>query len=294
MFYPRNLNIFEKQLFTFHKNVIQNQNYNHIVQNIQQFTANLQQYYGYSAWKFILDQQNSHKIGSWFLAGGSVVGCINDNFSGNDSNSDVDFFSIKTTHSKFQTNVTNIIEKLQHKYNNITVITNGSYGIVINIYLQTQRQSLKLQFIYCTANLTPFIILHQFDLDCCQIGFTGTEILCTHAFTQAWNSRTMIHYSFRKKFNKKQIKRIKKYTKRGFHCIVPRITPNITPRRCKTNRDYYGLKMQLLQLIHHFNKQKFQRFQKSSDNQQLNNFTTQNLIELFKISTQTKTITYKN
>ncbi|CAF4431927.1 unnamed protein product [Rotaria magnacalcarata] len=64
-------------------------------------------------------------------------------------------------------------------------------------------------------------ILHNFDMDICQVVFTGNKIISTFSFLQALATRSFIVYSLHAESPKHLCTRIAKYCNRGFDLLVP-------------------------------------------------------------------------
>lgn len=81
----------------------------------------------------------------------------------------------------------------------------------------------QFQFIWIGEGYKPWSILHIFDLDCCQIGFDGKNVLSTFAFLQSITTNTMINYKLLNNsfMINTFLPRTQKYSNRGFELIVP-------------------------------------------------------------------------
>ncbi|CAF3044652.1 unnamed protein product [Rotaria socialis] len=64
-------------------------------------------------------------------------------------------------------------------------------------------------------------ILHNFDMDICQVAYTGNKIICTFAFMQAMATKSFITYSLHGETSKNVCTRIAKYCRRGFTLLEP-------------------------------------------------------------------------
>ena len=83
----------------------------------------------------------------------------------------------------------------------------------------------KLQFIWTTRDHDKWTILaNMFDLDCCQCGFDGNNVLCSYAFIQSINTQSMINYKLTNNAAMRNnfLPRTQKYYQRGFDLLVPK------------------------------------------------------------------------
>ncbi|CAF3285241.1 unnamed protein product [Rotaria sp. Silwood2] len=64
-------------------------------------------------------------------------------------------------------------------------------------------------------------ILHNFDMDICQVAFTGDKIVSTFPFLQALATKSFIVYSLHARSPKHLCTRIAKYCNRGFNLLEP-------------------------------------------------------------------------
>eukprot|EP01084_Bolivina_argentea_P036142 66906_1 len=78
-------------------------------------------------------------------------------------------------------NLIRLLREIKHKHK-LKCIQNG----------ETSWQ--KLQFIHICKGYNPWSILHVFDIDACQVGFDGNDVLSTYAFVESINTNTMINY----------------------------------------------------------------------------------------------------
>ncbi|CAF4705188.1 unnamed protein product, partial [Rotaria sp. Silwood2] len=63
-------------------------------------------------------------------------------------------------------------------------------------------------------------ILHNFDMDICQVAFTGDKVVSTFPFLQALATKSFIVYSLHARSSKHVCTRIAKYCHRGFNLLV--------------------------------------------------------------------------
>eukprot|EP01084_Bolivina_argentea_P303283 523579_1 len=88
---------------------------------------------------------------------------------------------------------------------------------------QNSQNWQQLQFIHISEVSKPWSVLHVFDLDCCQVGFDGHNVLSTHAFMQSINTQTLLNYKFINNIHLQDLftERTRKYCHRGFNVISP-------------------------------------------------------------------------
>ncbi|CAF1687666.1 unnamed protein product, partial [Adineta ricciae] len=84
---------------------------------------------------------------------------------------------------------------------------------------------IKLNFFYIAATQhfknSLWSILNSFDIDLCQVGYTGKQLVSTFAFLQAVATKSFIVYSLHGGITKNVFIRIEKYSKRGFTLLEP-------------------------------------------------------------------------
>lgn len=174
----------------------------------------------------------------FFLVGGSVLKCIlQDSFES--TSSDIDFFFIGDDYCDYRSLIEDFRkdaieyfdkdvypeEKINSWKNKNTDIFDD-YMYVRNLFLDFNGKKLKFQFIWydcieTSSVMSPVKIFNIFDIDCCQVGFDGTDVRCSFPFIQSVNTGTFINYKFvNSKTNVKNFyPRTKKYMSRGFTLI---------------------------------------------------------------------------
>lgn len=231
LFQPRELNTIEKSLFKIYRPEV---NPFEICQS-ESFFENLNKFFNFDKWKDFIEWDKL------FLVGGSVLKCIlKDPFES--SNQDLDFFftgddyydfndSVKNTKDLFKKNgyqMKKIKKEVEWRnYDSIIFEEDKScykrnYQNYVRSY-EIPELKIKMQFIWYDNDMNPNHIMNIFDLDCCQVGYNGKDVLCTFPFVQSINTGTMINY---KLINDEYdiltfLPRIKKYLQREFALIYP-------------------------------------------------------------------------
>ena len=167
--------------------------------------------------------ENQFKGLNWnniFVAGGSVLSCLQNDFStsieqGNPFNSsDIDLFIYGL--SPFQAN-----EKLKHIHEIVKRNTNGSGTVIRSSHAITILGEFPYRHTQVILRIyqSPAEILMGFDIDCCCVGFNGSTVYALprarRALTKQYNlvdlSRRSLTYETR----------LQKYSKRGFEVKIP-------------------------------------------------------------------------
>ena len=199
---------------------------------------------------------NLGKMPNFFLAGGSVLKCIakyhHENIEQNEVKKmkDLDFFAVGIENKTFIREIFRIKVAMAAKGYQVVhcVDRQSNYyhkSCVQNLYINFAKSPSKvsdkltakdneaiikkeglwtqMQFIWIGEGYKPWSLLHIFDLDCCQVGFDGSNVVSTYAFLQSITTNTMINYKLlNNSFMKNTyLPRIQKYSKRGFDLIVP-------------------------------------------------------------------------
>lgn len=225
MLVPRSLNTLELQLFNIYNTESPDkplapekipQRASPLIRDEKEFKKALNKKFKYDTWAKLIEWDN------FFMVGGSVLNCLLQNeFKA--KNQDMDFFFSGDDYSDF----TNFLEKFEK---NLTKIATGKvkYGENDSQYVKTfsanvKRKKLQFQFIWYDDDMDPNIILHIFDLDACQVGWNGEEVLGTPSFVQSLTTSTMINY---KLVNNGEVlnflPRTIKYLQRGFTLLTPK------------------------------------------------------------------------
>ena len=235
----------------------------------------------YSKWRNCVDWDQ------FWLIGGSVLKCIlKQNW--NETNIDLDFFANNISYNEYISEIKEFAKRCAYKgyrvliqeniddnqsVNNIYVnfarqqndniytcgggenschfLTKCSKSEIESIMdqgIEGQKQWQKFQFIWYDS-LTKQELMNIIDIDCCQIGFDGGNVICTYAclqvmtiyiyinmyitesyticydtyIIQSISTRTMISYKLVEngKDSSQFLDRILKYIERGFTLIVP-------------------------------------------------------------------------
>ena len=116
------------------------------------------------------------------------------------------------------------------RYDGMPIIVNEQKNEIIMV-IQEEGFWTKMQFIYeeyrfeKTHHAREFAILQDFDLDCCQIGYNGKQVVCTPSFVESINTGTFMCYEVIKsviRSRKSNSDRLRKYYMRGFDLLLPK------------------------------------------------------------------------
>lgn len=246
MLAPRSLNAIELQLFNIYNYKDPStpltadkvpQRAAPLIRRKEEFKRAMNKRFKYNVWaKWI-------KWNKFFMVGGSVLNCLlNKEFAGNiDSimtntmdigvncrvvatSQDLDFFFTCSDFIKYRDSVDKFTEQLE------TVADGGvQEGKKDSAYVRTRiakvkGQELKFQFIWYDDDMAPDVILHIFDLDACQVGWDGKDVLGTPSFVQSLTTSTMINYKLVNNEDDAEtfLPRTYKYLQRGFTLLTPK------------------------------------------------------------------------
>lgn len=221
---PRKLNFYETKLFRLFKfkqqssnnkkvsasNTLNQSKSCHIIYGLNQFKNRLNHIFHFNKWK------NGLNWDKFWILGGSVMRCLLNSNKMNQNkmlikNQDIDIFSINIGFNEFMAEIQSFSQYVRnYGYNVLLESRNHESCCVQNIYCNfcsIQETDLcfgervrpihheqvadiikigkwqKFQFIWYDS-LSKQSLMNVIDLDCCQIGFDGKSVLCTHAFIQ--------------------------------------------------------------------------------------------------------------
>lgn len=187
-----------------------------VVHTLKQFEKKMDEEFHLRKWRDVMDWE------SFFLVGGSVVKCLlKESFEA--KHQDLDFFFTACDYNKCWKKVDEIANEMKKKGYKVQF---GDYGQYVNSFEVSfdGKNMIKFQFIWYDDNFTREKLLNIFDLDCCQVGYDGRQVLSTYAFVQSITTRTTINYKLVN--SKKDVEtfqpRTVKYVKRGFSLLVPK------------------------------------------------------------------------
>ena len=220
-----------------------------IINSKKDFYTKFEKHFGFSKWSHYIDWQN------YFVAGGSILTCLRKDFVVKPEQ-DVDFFSFHVSDIDFfnATFLTmqrlmkeeNLKVKLELGYHHPDAFTYvficlyflyfqtytsrrkrilGGYLHIINfkVYIE-ENKIVKFQFIRSYLDRPrsdKWMTLSEFDLNCCQVGWDGKNVLCTPAFIHANTTNHVINYKLNPEEIKFYAKRILKYTERNISFLAP-------------------------------------------------------------------------
>eukprot|EP01080_Neovahlkampfia_damariscottae_P007072 gene7072-11235_t len=201
---PRELNDYEKLNFKIYQNETPKAK---SIVSFEKFLMNFKEHFHYDIWKDFINWDCFQVIG------GSVLKCLlEDSFE--DPNQDIDIFCTFPDFYEYD----RFIEPFNtgmRKYGAEEQHTNGYEDSVRTVKVKIKKKELKFQFV---LNEMEY---YNLDMDCCQIGFNGKQVMVTHSFIQSINTGTMMNYHLRDSMTTKSINRIEKYRKRGFSFLCP-------------------------------------------------------------------------
>ena len=198
--------------------------------------SNLNRYFYYDKWKHII------KLNKYaYIAGGSIISAVSNK---NTKNQDIDIYL--TDHTKISEFLQLFKKLTRHQiFYHTKSVYNNTFLKVIDLYINfTNNETLatvvtwtrdaisyinqhepywtKFQIIYHSSVSSISQVLHLFDLDVCQIAFDGHQFHTTHAFIQAIQTRSMIHYNINP-YAYGNTHRIQKYQKKfHYNLLLPR------------------------------------------------------------------------
>ena len=256
MFRPRELTDLEKYLFKYNDQDRDQQVCDELLVNdFETFKDELREHFYYDSWRDLIFPAGN-KNAKFFLAGGSVLKCISKYHHQKVENNeekkmkDLDLFAIGIENYLFRREIFRIklalrahgykvvhgvdsksvfyhkscVENLFINFANLpSKVSNKLTGKDNEIIIKQEGFWTQMQFIWIGEGFKPWSILHIFDLDCCQVGFDGDNVVSKFAFLQSITTNTMINYKLlNNSFMKNTfLPRTKKYSKRGFQLIVP-------------------------------------------------------------------------
>ncbi|CAF3439191.1 unnamed protein product, partial [Rotaria socialis] len=218
----RLLNDYEKTLFRvstyFKKKTDQNYSPNTtFVHTIKEFKHNLADRFLSDAWLRAID------FSKWAIVGGCVLNALCRSPFSNTKQQDVNlvYYANDILDFKKSIDVTvNNLHKLvsQDLCNEIKVERipgTPEYNVFLPCYIR-----LKFTWAAIGNSKNPLShILHSFDMDICQIAFTGDKIVSTFPFLQTLATKSFIVYSLHARSPNHWCTRIAKYCNRGFNLL---------------------------------------------------------------------------
>lgn len=173
-----------------------------VIVNRQTFISRLSTDFHYSKWRHFIDWDQ------FWLIGGSVLKCILSN-TWNDINIDLDFFANNISYNEYISAIKEFAKRCSHKGYSVLIQENiDSKQSVNNVYVKFDGEKSssselseyspqeieskingqkwkwqKFQFVWYDS-LTKRELMNIIDLDCCQIGFDGANVICTYACLQ--------------------------------------------------------------------------------------------------------------
>ncbi|CAF1446029.1 unnamed protein product [Adineta ricciae] len=189
------------------------------VSTMEEFNQNLLVRFSSNLWMEAID------FSKWALAGGCVLNALCQSPFPDTSEQDINLVYCIDDILDFTTAVNVAISRL-----NQTIMTNLNAGIKTekipgtpsyNVFLPC---NVRLNFTWMPIrnSKSPLShILHNFDMDICQVAFNGHTIVSTFAFLQALATKSFISYTLYARSPKHLCSRIQKYCNRGFKLLEP-------------------------------------------------------------------------
>ena len=160
---------------------------------------------------------------------------------------DLDLFCIEQSKEEWL----QIVDDFKKQMNDMNYFTRSSksklnvYNVKVNFSQNKDLEKwIHFQFIWIGEAFLPWTILHIFDIDCCQIGFDGEQLLCTPAFLEAIKTQTIINYKTNMYCNRFS-QRLRKYNQRNFSILLP-----INFYRDETRKNQIEKKKEAKKIIH--------------------------------------------
>ncbi|CAF2050749.1 unnamed protein product [Rotaria magnacalcarata] len=218
----RLLNDYEKTLFRvstyFNKKTDQNYSPNMtFVHTIKEFKHNLADRFLSDAWLRAID------FSKWAIVGGCVLNTLCRSPFSDTKQQDVNLVYYANDILDFKKSIDVTVSNLhklvsQDLCNEIKVERipgTPEYNVFLPCYVR-----LKFTWAAIGNSKNPLShVLHSFDMDICQIAFTGDKIVSTFPFLQALATKSFIVYSLHARSPKHLCTRIAKYCNRGFNLL---------------------------------------------------------------------------
>ncbi|CAF4561960.1 unnamed protein product [Rotaria socialis] len=192
---------------------------NAFVNNIDDFRYNLATRFFSLRWLETIDFSKFAIVGSF------VLNSLCRSPFGDTKKQDINLIYPARSCLDFEMVVLNVITKLQKvhpvhlKHEIMVEKISGSLHYYISLPC-----GVKLNFYYTPAEKSknPLShVLHNFDMDICQVAFIGVTIMSTFAFLQALATKSFLVYSLYAESSNDVCTRIEKYCERGFTLLEP-------------------------------------------------------------------------
>ncbi|CAF4679326.1 unnamed protein product [Rotaria socialis] len=220
----RDLNVYEKKFFKTSTYFTKENNEfgpisNAFVNNIDDFRYNLATRFFSLRWLETIDFSKFAIVGSF------VLNSLCRSPFGDTKKQDINLIYPARSCLDFEMVVLNVITKLQKvhpvhlKHEIMVEKISGSLHYYISLPC-----GVKLNFYYTPAEKSknPLShVLHNFDMDICQVAFIGVTIMSTFAFLQALATKSFLVYSLYAESSNDVCTRIEKYCERGFTLLEP-------------------------------------------------------------------------
>ncbi|CAF3628440.1 unnamed protein product [Rotaria socialis] len=220
----RDLNVYEKKFFKTSTYFTKENNdfgpiSNAFVNNIDDFRYNLATRFFSLQWLETID------FSKFAIVGSCVLNSLCRSPFGDTKKQDINLIYPARSCLDFEMAVLNVITKLKKmqpmhlKHEIIVEKISGSLHYYISLPC-----GVKLNFYYTSAEKSknPLShVLHNFDMDICQVAFIGVTIMSTFAFLQALATKSFLVYSLHAESSNNVCTRIAKYCERGFTLLEP-------------------------------------------------------------------------
>ncbi|CAF4068105.1 unnamed protein product [Adineta steineri] len=220
----RILNEHEKKLFKVNTYFNKNQDRNccldmTFVRTMEEFNQNLATRFSSNTWIGAID------FSKWAIIGGCVLNALCQSPFPDTKQQDInlvyyvnDILDFKRSIDDTVNNLYTIVsQKLHNEIKMERIPGTPDY----NVFLPGH---IRLNFTWTSLgnSKNPLShILHNLDMDICQVGFTGDRIVSTFPFLQALATKSLIVYSLHARSPKHLCTRIAKYCNRGFKLLQP-------------------------------------------------------------------------
>ncbi|CAF4124322.1 unnamed protein product [Adineta steineri] len=220
----RILNEHEKKLFKVNTYFTKNQDRNcclnmTFVRTMEEFKQNLATRFSSDTWLRAID------FSKWAIIGGCVLNALCQSPFSDTKQQDVnlvyyvnDILDFKRSIDDTVNNLKKVVsQKLHNEIKMERIPGTPDY----NVFLPGH---IRLNFTWTSIgnSKNPLShILHNLDMDICQVGFTGDRIISTFPFLQALATKSFIVYNLHARSPKHLCTRIAKYCNRGFKLLQP-------------------------------------------------------------------------
>ncbi|CAF1321492.1 unnamed protein product [Adineta steineri] len=189
------------------------------VHTIQEFKQNFINRFSSNLWLDAID------FSKWAIVGGCVLNALCCSPFPDTTQQDVNLVYYNDDILNFKKSIDVTVDKLnkmvsQDLMNEIKVEKIPGKS-AYNVFLPCQ---VRLNFTWSPIEKSknPLShILHNFDMDICQVAFIGDKIVSTFPFLQALSTRSFIVYTLHARSPKHLFTRIEKYCYRGFNLLEP-------------------------------------------------------------------------